>query len=136
MQRRLWRSVGQLERLRPSFFSMTYGALGSAQEVSIENAIAMHRDSPVAVAAHLTCSGATRVQIDDVVRQFYDAGIRRIVALRGDAASSETTSISGYGSVVELIESLVGSGSISVVDTATSLVIVPSKLESMSTSMV
>ncbi|MDH3388758.1 MAG: methylenetetrahydrofolate reductase [Gammaproteobacteria bacterium] len=114
MQRRLWRSVGQLERLRPSFFSMTYGALGSAQEVSIENAIAMHRDSPVAVAAHLTCSGATRVQIDDVVRQFYDAGIRRIVALRGDAASSETTSISGYGSVVELIESLVGFGDIDV----------------------
>jgi 5,10-methylenetetrahydrofolate reductase len=53
MQRRLWRAIGQLERLRPSFFSMTYGALGSAQNVSIDTAIAMYRDSPVEVAAHL-----------------------------------------------------------------------------------
>ena len=63
MQRRLWRAVGQLERLRPLFFSMTYGALGSAQEVSIESAIAMHHDSPVAVAAHLTCCNASRQQV-------------------------------------------------------------------------
>jgi 5,10-methylenetetrahydrofolate reductase len=66
MQRRLWRAIGQLERLRPSFFSMTYGALGSAQNVSIDTAIAMYRDSPVEVAAHLTCCNASRQQVDAV----------------------------------------------------------------------
>ncbi len=60
MTRRLWRAVGQLERLNPKFFSMTYGALGSAQQISIDAAIAMHEESPVPVAAHLTCANATR----------------------------------------------------------------------------
>jgi methylenetetrahydrofolate reductase (NADPH) len=78
MQRRLWRAIGQLERLRPSFFSMTYGALGSAQNVSIDTAIAMYRDSPVEVAAHLTCCNASRQQVDAVAWQFHDAGIRRL----------------------------------------------------------
>ena len=104
MQSRLWRAIGQLERLRPEFFSMTYGALGSTQQVSIDSAIAMHRDSPVDVAAHLTCANAGRSQVDRVARQFHDAGIRRIVALRGD--STDSAPPSGYGSVVELIASL------------------------------
>jgi methylenetetrahydrofolate reductase (NADPH) len=103
MQRRLWRAIGQLERLRPSFFSMTYGALGSAQNVSIDTAIAMYRDSPVEVAAHLTCCNASRQQVDAVAWQFHDAGIRRFVALRGDDNGQEVGSPSGYSSVVDLI---------------------------------
>ncbi len=108
MQRRLWRAIGQLERLRPSFFSMTYGALGSTQNVSIDTAIAMYRDSPVAVAAHLTCCNASRQQVDDVARRFHDAGIRRFVALRGDDSGQEAGSPSGYSSVVDLIGALRG----------------------------
>jgi methylenetetrahydrofolate reductase (NADPH) len=108
MQRRLWRAIGQLERLRPSFFSMTYGALGSAQNVSIDTAIAMYRDSPVEVAAHLTCCNASRQQVDAVAWQFHDAGIRRFVALRGDDNGQEVGSPSGYSSVVDLIGTLRG----------------------------
>ena len=49
MTRRLWRAVGQLERLNPKFFSMTYGALGSDKQVSIDAAIAMHEESLIPV---------------------------------------------------------------------------------------
>ena len=107
MVRRLWRTAGQLERLDPLFFSMTYGALGSTQQVSIDTAIAMHRESPVAVAAHLTCADADAAQIDQVAQQFYGAGIRRIVALRGDAVGDATRAPEyGYGSTIELVEAL------------------------------
>lgn len=114
MQRRLWRAVGQLERLRPFFFSMTYGALGSAQEVSIDSAISMHRDSPVAVAAHLTCSNASRRQVHAVARQFYAAGIRRFVALRGDSVEQEIDASAGYPSVAELIADLRALGDVDI----------------------
>ncbi len=105
MERRLWRASGQLERLRPAFFSMTYGALGSAQQVSVDSAIAMHRESPIPLAAHLTCADATRAEVLAVARGFKAAGIDRIVALRGDAVDS---SDSGYAfaSAAELVAAL------------------------------
>ncbi len=107
MVRKLWRSVGQLERLNPLFFSMTYGALGSAQKVSIDSAIEMHQESPVAVAAHLTCANASADQIEQVAKQYYDSGIRRFVALRGDAVdNTEGVPTYGYASAIELVESL------------------------------
>ncbi len=114
MQHRLWRAVGQLERLRPAFFSMTYGALGSAQEESIETAIAMHCDSPVTVAAHLTCSDASKQQVKAVASQLYDAGIRRFVALRGDPVDCETTTAPGYASVNEMIDDLRALGDVDI----------------------
>ncbi|MCP4875859.1 MAG: 5,10-methylenetetrahydrofolate reductase [Gammaproteobacteria bacterium] len=112
MERRLWRAMGQLERLRPEFFSMTYGALGSAQQVSVDSALAMHRESPVEVAAHLTCANADRGQVMNVAQDFSAAGIRRIVALRGDAVDDSTGgSQYAYGSAVELVEALTQLGS-------------------------
>ena len=99
---RLWRAMGQLERLRPRFFSMTYGALGSARQVSIDTALAMHDGSPVPVAAHLTCGGACRQEVDRVAGRILDAGIGHIVALRGDA----DTDPGGYASVVDMIDAL------------------------------
>lgn len=114
MQSRLWRAIGQLERLRPLFFSMTYGAQGSARQVSFDTALAMHRDSPVPVAAHLTCFGAGRDEVDAVARGFFEAGIRRIVALRGDQPAAKEKSSPGYGSVIELIETLRGLGDLDI----------------------
>jgi methylenetetrahydrofolate reductase (NADPH) len=106
MQNRLWRAIGQLERFGPSFFSMTYGAQGSAREVSIDTALAMHRESPVPIAAHLTCCAAPRAEVDAVARGYYEAGIRRIVALRGDRPQGTAPAADEYDSVIELIESL------------------------------
>ena len=106
MERRLWRATGQLERLRPKFFSMTYGALGSAQQVSSDTAIAMHRDSPIPVAAHLTCADASREQVLAVARDLHAAGITRFVALRGDAAGEEGNEVYGFPSAAELVEGL------------------------------
>jgi methylenetetrahydrofolate reductase (NADPH) len=107
MERRLWRAMGQLERLQPEFFSMTYGALGSAQQISVDSAIAMQRESPVAVAAHLTCADAEANQVMDVVRGFQAAGIRHFVALRGDAVDDSADSTGyAYASAVELVAAL------------------------------
>lgn len=115
MLRRLWRSVGQLERLDPLFFSMTYGALGSAQQVSIDSAIAMQQESPVALAAHLTCANADADEIDAVARQYYDAGIRRFVALRGDAVEVDGVSATyGHPSATELVSALQALGEVDI----------------------
>ena len=108
MVRRLWRTVGQLERFNAEFFSMTYGALGSAKQVSIDTAIELHEESSVTVAAHLTCGEASIEEVDQVARQFYEKGIRRIVALRGDSSAGEDKSVrdSRYQSVGDLIQGL------------------------------
>jgi methylenetetrahydrofolate reductase (NADPH) len=111
MERRLWRAVGQLERLDPAFFSMTYGALGSAQQVSVDSAIAMHTESPVPVAAHLTCADASPRQLQAVVRRLSDSGIERIVALRGDAVgNADARPRYAYPSATELVEALLELG--------------------------
>ncbi len=104
MQRRLWRAMGQLERLGPEFFSMTYGALGSAKQVSIDTAIAMHEESPIPVAAHLTRSDGSVESVTDVVQQFRKAGIKRIVALRGDPQGEKNSY--AFNSTIEFIQAL------------------------------
>ena len=108
MVRRLWRTIGQLERYNPDFFSMTYGALGSAKQVSIDTAIELNEESSVAVAAHLTCGEASKTEVDQVAREFYQKGIRRIVALRGDSSAVAEKFNDGtcYQSVSELIQGL------------------------------
>jgi len=108
MQRRLWRAMGQLERLNPEFFSMTYGALGSAQQVSIDTAISMHKESPVPLAAHLTCADSNAEDLTAVLHQFQDAGIKRIVALRGDAVGDDKPY--AYESTIDYIQALTNLG--------------------------
>ncbi len=115
MLRRLWRTVGQLERLDPLFFSMTYGALGSAQQVSIESAIALQQESPVALAAHLTCANASAAKIDAVAKLYYDAGIRRFVALRGDAVEADGIAPAyGHASATDLVSALQSLGDVDI----------------------
>jgi methylenetetrahydrofolate reductase (NADPH) len=105
MTRRLWRAVGQLERLGPKFFSMTYGALGSTRQISIDAAVAMQEESPVPIAAHLTCAEATRAEIDAIAQNLHLAGIKRIVALRGDS-NTRPESTGRYQNAEELVEGL------------------------------
>ena len=83
-ERRFWRTLGCLETLHPTFFSITYGALGSAQDNSISTIKHVLAESQVPVAAHLTFEGSTKEEINLVATQLRDLGVDKIVALRGD----------------------------------------------------
>ena len=85
MAEALWQAIKRLEPLRPAFVSVTYGAGGSTRERTHDTVVRIRRETALTPAAHLTCVGASRAEIDDVARAYWDAGIRHIVALRGDA---------------------------------------------------
>jgi len=85
MAQSLWQALKRLEPLHPSFVSVTYGAGGSTRQRTHETVTRIRRETSLAPAAHLTCVGASRAEIDEVARAYWDAGIRHIVALRGDA---------------------------------------------------
>jgi methylenetetrahydrofolate reductase (NADPH) len=84
MAQTLWSSVERLAPLRPAFMSVTYGAGGSTRQRTHEIVVRIKRETGIEPAAHLTCVAATRSEIDDVARAYWAAGIRHIVALRGD----------------------------------------------------
>ena len=81
----LWRTVAQLEPLSPQFVSVTSGAGGSTREVTIETILRLRRESRIEPAAHMTCVGASEGEIAALAETYWAAGVRRIVALRGDA---------------------------------------------------
>ncbi|MFC5069302.1 methylenetetrahydrofolate reductase [NAD(P)H] [Flaviflagellibacter deserti] len=80
----LWASIGKLLPLAPRFVSVTYGAGGSTRERTHQTVTRLVRETETPPAAHLTCVAATREEIDDVARAYWEAGVRHIVALRGD----------------------------------------------------
>jgi methylenetetrahydrofolate reductase (NADPH) len=84
MERTLWDSVTRLAPLDPNFVSVTYGAGGSTRERTHATVKRILDETPLVPAAHLTCVEATRDEVDAVVRNYWDAGVRHIVALRGD----------------------------------------------------
>ena len=84
MEATLWASVERLAPLNPSFVSVTYGAGGSTRERTHATVARLARETHLKPAAHLTCVGATRSEVDEVVGSYWDAGVRHIVALRGD----------------------------------------------------
>ena len=107
---RLWRAIGLLEKLQPTFFSVTYGALGSDQSLSVDTALQVNHETAISTAAHLTCAGQTREHVDSVIEQYKRAGIQHIVALRGDArplsADDKLPVRTGYNSATELVARL------------------------------
>jgi methylenetetrahydrofolate reductase (NADPH) len=84
MERTLWDSVERLAPLSPSFVSVTYGAGGSTRERTHTTVKRILNETALTPAAHLTCVAATREEVDQVVRNYRAAGVRHIVALRGD----------------------------------------------------
>jgi methylenetetrahydrofolate reductase (NADPH) len=84
MEQTLWESVKTLEPLHPRFVSVTYGAGGSTRERTHNTVVRIARETPLAPAAHLTCVEATRDEVDAIASAYWEAGIRHIVALRGD----------------------------------------------------
>src|SRR5205814_315356 len=84
MENTLWESITRLAPLRPSFVSVTYGAGGSTRERTHATVKRILSETALAPAAHLTCVAATRDEVDAVTRNYCAAGVRHIVALRGD----------------------------------------------------
>jgi methylenetetrahydrofolate reductase (NADPH) len=84
MEETLWNSIRRLEPLRPKYVSVTYGAGGSTRERTHATVARMLRETTLKPAAHLTCVCATREELDEVIRDYWDLGVRHIVALRGD----------------------------------------------------
>ncbi|MGE0044159.1 MAG: methylenetetrahydrofolate reductase [NAD(P)H] [Hyphomonadaceae bacterium] len=80
----LWESIRKLEPLEPSFVSVTYGAGGSTRDRTHRTVSRIVNETALRPAAHLTCVAATRGEVDEVLRSYWGAGIRHIVALRGD----------------------------------------------------
>ena len=102
----LWLAIRRLEPLAPSFVSVTYGAGGSTRERTHATVKRIVEETSLKPAAHLTCVGASRGEIDDIVRAYWDAGIRHIVALRGDMPGMSGPYVQhpyGYNSTPELI---------------------------------
>ncbi len=84
METRLWEAITRLAPLQPNFVSVTYGAGGSTRERTHATLTRMITETNLKPAAHLTCVAATRAEVDDVIRDYWRAGVRHIVALRGD----------------------------------------------------
>jgi methylenetetrahydrofolate reductase (NADPH) len=82
---RLWDTVQALAPMRPEFVSVTYGAGGTTRKLTHEAVTAIHRNTGLNVAAHLTCVDASRAETLEIAEAYAAAGVREIVALRGDA---------------------------------------------------
>jgi len=109
MEETLWESVKTLEPLGPRFVSVTYGAGGSTRERTHNTVARIARETSLSAAAHLTCVEASRGEIDDVARAYWDAGVRHIVALRGDPpvpGKPFAPHPDGYESAAALVEGL------------------------------
>src|SRR5215470_7547197 len=87
MEKNLWEAVGRLAPLAPNFVSVTYGAGGSTRERTHSTVRRIVNETALTPAAHLTCVAATKAEINTVIGAYHDAGVRHIVALRGDPTS-------------------------------------------------
>ena len=106
MQETLWSSIEKLAPLEPDFVSVTYGAGGSTRQRTHETVARITRETDLPVAAHLTCVAATRDEIDEVLKDYWAAGVKHIVALRGDPPGGPgepyTPHPGGYANAAEL----------------------------------
>ena len=107
MERSLWETINRLAPLTPNFVSVTYGAGGSTRERTHSTIARILKETRLTPAAHLTCVGAPKGEIDDVVARYHEIGVRHIVALRGDPTTGIGTAYhahpDGYQSSPELI---------------------------------
>lgn len=105
---RLWEVIGTLAPLQPRFVSVTYGAGGSTRERTHATVSRIKRETGLTPAAHLTCINATREEIDQVARDYWNAGVRHIVALRGDTpdGSPYSPKPGGYAYADDLVRGL------------------------------
>jgi methylenetetrahydrofolate reductase (NADPH) len=109
MERTLWDAIETLAPLAPRFVSVTYGAGGSTRERTHATVERIVRETSIPAAAHLTCVEASRAEIDEIARGYWAAGVRHIVALRGDMPDGGGAFIphpDGYDGAVALVKGL------------------------------
>jgi len=109
MEQTLWESIKTLEPLGPRLVSVTYGAGGSTRERTHSTVERIVNETTLTPAAHLTCVAATRDEVDEVARAYWDAGVRHIVALRGDSPEPGVPYAQhpgGYENAAELVAGL------------------------------
>jgi methylenetetrahydrofolate reductase (NADPH) len=110
MEKILWDSIERLAPLAPNFVSVTYGAGGTIRERTHATVKRILAETSLTPAAHLTCVAATRDEIDVIVRNYHDAGVRHIVALRGDPAGGAGTRYAphhgGYQNAADLVSGI------------------------------
>ena len=109
MEATLWQSIERLAGLKPRFVSVTYGADGSTRERTHAAVARIMSATQLTPAPHLTCIGASRGEIDDIAREYWDMGVRHLVALRGDAAKGSGGYVAradGYAYAADLVEGL------------------------------
>ena len=105
---KLWDVIGTLAPLKPGFISVTYGAGGTTRERTHATVTRIQRETNIPCAAHLTCVNASRDEIEEIARSYWDAGVRHIVALRGDVPPGEPQreGIDGYAYADGLVAGL------------------------------
>jgi methylenetetrahydrofolate reductase (NADPH) len=105
-----WRTVNRLESIKPAFVSVTYGAGGSTRERSLDTVRKLAQTTALKPAAHLTCVDASKADVNDVARRFAEAGVKHIVALRGDPPQGVGKKFqphpAGYGNAADLISGI------------------------------
>lgn len=109
MDVKLWKCIERLAPLAPNFVSVTYGAGGSTRERTHATVKRIVEETALKPAAHLTCVGASKGEVDDVIASYWDAGIRHIVALRGDMpemGAAYAPHAQGYKSTPDLIKGI------------------------------
>ncbi len=110
MEQQLWHSVERLAPLAPEFVSVTYGAGGSTRERTHATVSRIINETGLRPAAHLTCVNASKDDVNGVARAYWDAGVRHVVALRGDPPDGVGARYEphpdGYGNAAELVEGL------------------------------
>jgi methylenetetrahydrofolate reductase (NADPH) len=110
MERSLWETITRLAPLNPNFVSVTYGAGGSTRERTHSTITRILNETALIPAAHLTCVNAPKGDVDDVVAQYHDVGVRHIVALRGDPTTGIGTAYvahpDGYQTSADLVASI------------------------------
>jgi len=110
METQLWDAIGALAPLDPAFVSVTYGAGGSTRERTHATVARLVRDTALVPAAHLTCVGASRGEIAEIAERYWAAGVRHVVALRGDppptAGGQFVAHPDGYANAADLVAGL------------------------------
>lgn len=109
LEQNLWTAIERLAPVKPSFVSVTYGAGGTTRERTHATVARIKRETDMEPAAHLTCVGATRGEVDEIAKGYWNEGVRHIVALRGDPPEGKSVYEpfpGGYAYASNLVEGL------------------------------